>query len=297
MQEILAATGGIIAPVFLCAALGFFWARRKLPFDMKTVTALSTDVGTPCLVVVTLSGLSIPAGAFADMAAASFASFAVTGGGGLILLSLLGRDIKAYLPILMFSNFGNMGLPLCLFAFGEQGLGYAVVFSSVGVVMMFTVGNGLASGRFSPGRLFRTPALYAVLLGSLLQFGGISLPGPLFNTLKLLGDMTIPLMLFALGVSLADLRPSRLAWPAILSLLRLAGGLGTGLLLAELFAMEGMMRGVLIIQTSLPVAVFIYLFAARYQREPEDVAGAVMLSTLLSFLTLPGLLYVAGATG
>ena len=61
----------------------------------------------------------------------------------------------------------------------------------------------------------------------------------------------------------------------------------------ELLGLTGTLRGVLLIQSSMPVAVFSYLFAARYQRHPEDAAGAILVSTLVSFATLPGLLIFA----
>ncbi len=295
MFDVILDLAAVVLPVFFCAAFGYIWALKKLPFDMPTVTALSSDVGTPCLIIATLSSLTLNPESIGTMAAASALAFACVGVGGWLILSLTKQDIRAYLPSIMFGNFGNMGLPLCLFAFGEIGLGYAVVFFSVGVLLMFPIGMGLASGSISLGKLLKTPALYAVFIGLALMLTGTTLPKPIYNTVSLLGDMTIPLMLFALGISLAGLRVTSLRRVTLLALLRIGGGLLVGLAIAELFALEGVMRGVLIIETSLPVAVFMYLFAARYNHRPEEVASLVLISTLISFLTLPLLILIASA--
>jgi hypothetical protein len=98
-------------------------------------------------------------------------------------------------------------------------------------------------------------------------------------------------MLIALGVSLAQIN-RRYGLKAVrLGVLRLLLGFSVGWLVAELLGLTGVVRGVLITQSSMPVAVFNYLLAIRYNKSPEEVAGAVMISTLLSFATLPALLW------
>lgn len=80
--------------------------------------------------------------------------------------------------------------------------------------------------------------------------------------------------------------------PTALALARLGLGLAVGLGIVWSFGLEGTERGVVLIESAMPCA-FNYLLAARYDRHPEEIAGAIVISTLLSFATLPLLLLVA----
>ena len=281
----------IIVPVFACACIGYIWARREKPYDTDLVTTLITTIGAPCLILSTLTEADIEVGAFGAMAAAAVVSFLITAGIAIFVLKMAGLSVRAFMPPLIFPNCGNMGLPLCLFAYGEQGLALGIVIFAVSAVSMFTIGSAVASGSISLNKLARIPVLYAVAAALIFMVGDIQPPEWFANTTRILGGMTVPMMLITLGVSLARLRISSFWRSLALSLFRLAMGFAVGVALAEVFGFEGPARGVLILQTSMPVAVFTFLFAQRYKREPEEVAGMVMLSTAASFLTLPALLW------
>ena len=117
------------------------------------------------------------------------------------------------------------------------------------------------------------PIIYAVLLALVIMALELKVPDAAVNTAQILGGMTIPMMLITLGISLAKLRISSLGRSIGLSVLRLALGVSIGWLMAEALGFEGIERGVLIVQSAMPVAVFNYLFAQRYKTEPEEVAG------------------------
>jgi predicted permease len=135
------------------------------------------------------------------------------------------------------------------------------------------------------------PVIYAVGASFIFIVTGMPVPTFIANTLEILGGLTIPLMLLALGVSLGSLRVRSLPRNLFLSLVRMIGGFALSFLVAWLLDLPPMARGVLLIQASMPVAVFNYLFAQYYNRRPEDVAAMVIISTLLSFVTLPFLIY------
>ncbi|MGH6944929.1 MAG: AEC family transporter [Geminicoccaceae bacterium] len=280
----------IIAPVAVCAGIGYLWARLRRPFETEFVTALVVTVGTPCLITSTLLRLPVDLTALGDMALAAIAVFAIVGAVAAVGLRAVGLPMHSYLPALLFPNAGNMGLPLCLFAFGEPGLALGIVFFTVSSVLQFTAGAALAAGTVSPARLARIPLLYAVAIALILMVTGTTLPDWITNTIELLGGLTIPLMLIALGVSLARLRIASLKLSLGIALVRLLLGFVVGLGVASLLGMAGMAAGVLVLQSSMPVAVFNYLFAQIYRRRPEEIAGAVVLSTFLSFASLPLLL-------
>jgi predicted permease len=287
MYEILL---NIIAPVVITAGIGFYWAKSGRTFSTETVTGLVTNIGAPLLIFSILDNLEMRLADFFEFAmisAIAAVAFCVIGMAFLFILKL---NIRNYLPGLMFPNAGNMGIPLCMFAFGEPGLALAIATFTVFSMLQFTVGIWISSGTNSIVQLAKTPLIYAVAIALLTKSFNIEIPVWINNTTSLLGSLTIPLMLLALGVSLASLSVSHIKLATGLSLLRLGIGFSVGYGLSVLFSLEGVERGVMILECSMPVAVFNYLFSLRYKRAHTHVAGMVLISTLLSFLTLPALL-------
>ncbi len=280
----------IVAPVFICAALGYLWARRGLPFDNAVITTLVYNVGGPCLILATFAKVELSAGALAEIAGASLAAYLGFAAVGFAALRAARLRMTSYLPAVIFPLTGSMGLPVCLFAFGEEGLAFALVFFAFGAIGTFTVGATIAAGSVSFGRIARSPVFYAVILAVGLEIAHIELPRWAFNTADLLGGIVIPSQLVALGLALARLRVTSLGRNAALAMLRLGVGALVGWAVAEAFGLGPVASAVVILQSAMPVAVSSYLFAQMYNREPEEVAGMVLVSTLLSFATLPLLL-------
>lgn len=290
-MDLLQQLAAIIIPVLVVPAIGYVWARSGHAFDSRFITRLVTNIGTPALAADALTRIHVETSALLEMArltAFCFASYIIL---GIIVLRLLRLPAHSYLPALVFPNTGNMGLPLSLFAFGNQGLAFAVIFFAISATLQFTLGMSLAAGSFSFGRLFRMPLIYAIAFALVALATGFEMPAFAGNTLQLLGGLTIPLMLLALGVSLAQLRVTRLPRNLLLSLVRLGGGTAIGWLVGLFAGASPLATGVLMIQSAMPVAVFNYLFAQYYNREPADVASMVVITTALSFVTLPLLLY------
>ena len=281
----------IIAPVFICAGIGFTWIKLGQPYDVNFVTLLVTNIGVPCLVFYSLTNTDLHPGAFESMAFMSVAVIATSGILAVLVLNAFGIEKKTFLSSLMFSNCGNMGLPLCLLAFGEPGLVLAIVFFTISAIAQFTIGITITSGTMSVIGLFKIPILYAVILAMVFLSLNLEPLEFIANTTRILGGMCIPLMLITLGVSLVRLRIAALCRSTIFSLLRLVFGFGVGVGLTELLGIEGLEQDVLIVQSAMPVAVFNYLFAQRYKRAPEEVAGMVAISTAISFITLPALMW------
>ncbi|MDA8232575.1 MAG: AEC family transporter [Magnetospirillum sp.] len=286
-MDLIASLASVIAPVVLISLFGYAWARRGYAFDHAFVTRLITVIGAPCLVFSTLTRMRFPAADLAAMGGATLASLILFAAVGIAALRLARLPIRVYLPSLMFPNNGNMGLPVCLFAFGEKGLGFAMIYFAIASVGQFTLGPAIAMGRFRPSLLLKVPFLYAVLLALAVRRSGWAVPAWADNTVTLLAGFTIPLMLLALGAALADMKVSGIRRALPLSAGRIVLGLAGGWAVAGLFGLTGAARGALVIQSGMPVAVFNYLFARLYGNQPEEVASTVLLSTLLSYLTLP----------
>ncbi len=287
---LLAELFAVIAPVMICAAVGFGWARSPLEYPGDFVRRMVMWIGTPCLILATLDQVEIPSALLLQTGAAAVTVVAITMVVFGILLRVLGLDRAAFLPPLLFPNCGNMGLPVALFAFGDTGLALALAFYVAMTLMHFTLGMVISVGWGQISQVLRTPVVWAALIAITLQLTGVSLPRWTTNTFSLLGGITIPLMLITLGVSLASIRIHGMGHALSLSMLRLLGGALAGALVASLFSLEGVAKSVVILQSAMPAAVLNYMLALQHGRAAREVAGIVVISTLLSFITLPLLL-------
>jgi predicted permease len=283
----------ILAPVFIVTLLGYGWARLGVPFQRDFLTAVVMNIGVPCLILNGTTHLAADAGLFLSMIGYALVALGSCALLGTLVLRLLGRPLRSYLPPIAFGNAGNLGLPLCLFAFGNEGLGLAIGFYLVGSVSQFLVGP-LFQGREPVWRtLLTTPVNYAAVLGVGLLATEAKLPLWLSNTVELLAGLAIPLMMLALGHALGSFKVQRLPTAAGIAAGRLGLGLLVGYSITLAFGLTGIERGVVLVQSAMPVAVFNYLLAARYDRHPEDIAGAIVISTVVAFAALPALLLFA----
>ncbi|WGV15382.1 AEC family transporter [Fuscovulum ytuae] len=277
----------IVAPVGLLGLIGFLWVRAGFDYRMEFITRLCMTLSVPALVFTALMKTEIDPSALTTLSLAAALAY-----GGLTIIfwittRLLRLDLRTYLGPLIFGNTGNVGLPLALFAFGAEGLGYAIVVFAVMILWSFTFGLWIVAGGGSPARLLKEPIMGATLLGALFLWQGWQTPRWLTNSLDLIGQIAIPLMLITLGVAVARLNARHLGRAFALSLLRaafcLAAALGAGLALN----LPPVALAVLILQVTTPVAVTSYMMAEKYGADSDAVAGLVIASTLLSVITLP----------
>ena len=154
-------------------------------------------------------------------------------------------------------------------------------------VYSFTFGIWLVAGGGSLLRVIKEPILGATLLGAVFMYQGWQTPIWATNTLELIGQMAIPLMLITLGVALARLTAGRIGRSVFLSLLKAGICAGSAWVAGSYFELQPIPMAVLIVQVSTPVAVTSYLLAEKYGADSEQVAGLVVVSTLLSVITLP----------
>lgn len=280
----------VVAPVFIVAAVGLAWARSGAHFDEVSISRLVLNVGVPCLLFRSLTKLEVPPAELATMAGLTVGVMSLFAIGGLAVLKAMKLPAHTFLGPLLFSNSGNIGVPICLFAFGEPGLALGMTYFAVSATFHVTLGGPLFSGTFSLRPFLRSPLTWAVVITVYVVASGATVPTWIARTTGLLGDIAIPLMLLTLGVSLSKMHASALGRSVILSFVRLGLGVSAGLLLTALLGVEGLTRKVLILQASMPVGVLNYLFAHRYGRSPEQVASLVLVSTLLSIISIPVLL-------
>jgi len=203
------------------------------------------------------------------------------------LARILGVAPKTLVPPMMFNNCGNLGLPLTVLAFGDAALGPAVVLFMISNLAHFSFGAWLLDHHTRLCNLWRIPVVLASLIGLVVSLMHIPIWPPLKMAIRMLGDVSIPLLLFSLGVRLAG---SRLAavrvglWGAVARpLVGLLLAYGTALVLG----LEGQQKALLVIFGALPPAVLNYVFAERYRQEPDQVASIVMIGNLAALVFLP----------
>ncbi|MCE0733543.1 AEC family transporter [Halomonas sp. G15] len=286
----LAELFAVMAPVLTGAGLGYLWIRLGQPYPVEFVTRLVFNIGTPALIIASLANAEIDAGNVGRTMLAAALVITAMAAATPLMARLLGKEWRVVLAPMMYPNTGNMGLPVVLYAFGSAGFAYGITVMVTVSLFQFTVGSVMAS-RDNPLRtLVRTPTVYAIVISLALLLTDTTLPRWLANSVDLISGFTVPLMLITLGVSLASIQVRSLKSGVGFSLLRIpvAAALAWGI--GSLLGLPAMAQGILVLQMSMPVAVFNYLFAQKARREPEYVASLVFCSTLLSLLYLPLLL-------
>ena len=276
----------IVAPVFLLALIGVVWVRLGYEYRVQFVTRLAMTIGVPALIFTSLMNTEIERGAlFATIWATCVVYFLITIV-FFIVVKLWRLDVQTFLAPLIFGNTGNLGLPLALFAFGEVGLSYAVIVFAVMGIYSFTFGIWLVSGGGSPLKVIKEPLVGATLLGGLFMLQGWQTPLWMTNTLELIGQMAIPLMLITLGVALARLTAENVIRGVLLSFVKVIIFTTMAFSIGQFFELAPIALAVLVLQVSTPVAVTSYLLAEKYGVEAGEVASLVVVSTLLSVVTI-----------
>lgn len=290
----------VILPILLVAAAGAALQRwRNLP--AAPFSQLMLYLLSPALVLDSLIGADLPLEASARIVGAIFLLSLVLIAASAVLSHLLGhkRPMQSgFILSTTFPNAGNMGLPVSLLAFGEQGLAVAVVIYSSHAVLGWSLGVFVAARSHSGGlgplkHTLRLPVLWAIALALLLRATGTELPSFLGESVHMLGQASIPVMLLILGFQL-ERGVALDRWPSLLAALvvRLIASALVAYLVGGWLGLEGITQQVFVVMAAMPTAVFTIILATEFQAEPRFVSSMVIASTLISLLTLTLLLAV-----
>ncbi|UTW02530.1 AEC family transporter [Amphritea atlantica] len=275
-----------VFPLFVIVLCGYLYGRYKKP-DMTLANQLNMHIFVPALIFFVLSDKSFDLVKYQGLAAG--AAIVILGSGLLIwpLCKLLNVQPKTFLPPMMFSNSGNLGLPLIILAFGEQALPAAIMLFIVEMTLHFTVGIYMMDHRTNPWRLLRVPIIIATIAGLGWSSLDLTVPASAATALDMLGQISIPLLLFTLGVRLITVDFS--AWKigitgAIVSPLI---GVLIAFAIQQLLHLEAEQFAYLIIFGALPPAVLNYIVAEQYNQEPKQVASIVLLGNMGALIFIP----------
>lgn len=276
----------ILFPIFAIVAAGFFYGRRHRP-EMAVANRLNMDVFVPALVFAAMAGKAFELTAFGPLA---LGALLLLLGCGLVawpVARLLGVPAETFVPPMLFNNSGNIGLPLAVLAWGEVALPAAVILFMVENTLHFSLGARLLDPRARFLSLWRVPVVAAAMAGLVVAVGKIPLWSPGLMAVKMLGDVSVPLLLFSLGVRMTDvsLGDWKISLVGALGRPLLGMAIAWGLVLA--LGLQGQQAAMLIVFGALPPAVLNFLFAERYQQEPQRVASIVLVGNLAALLFLP----------
>ena len=284
----------VIFPVFFVIGVGYYLGKKNPKFDTNFITTFAGNIGTPAMIFYTVTTTGISLSIFTNYfvyALIMIGGFAVI---GLIFLFLLKKDLSMELPPLILPNTGNMGIPICLFAYGTQGLGVASAIASVIILFHFTLGIFLAKKKFSLDIVIKSPPVYAIIISVIFLYFQIEPPLFLENTTFLLTYATIFLVLMSLGIALTRFKFS-LRNSILLSLCRVILGPLIAFIIIYNFDLSGIAAGVLLIQSAMPSAILNYLVGSMYspKKVVDSIASTIVVSTVMSFFTIPVVVFFA----
>ncbi|MDC1093183.1 AEC family transporter [Pelagibacteraceae bacterium] len=283
----------VIVPVFFVIGIGYYLGKKNPEINTDFITTFAGNVGTPAMIFYTITTTGVTLSVFTEY----FIYALVIIGGftlvGVLFLLLLKKDFISELPPLILPNTGNMGIPICLFAYGTAGLGVASAIASVVVLLHFTLGVLLAKKSFSLEILIKNMPIYGIIVSVIFLYFEWDVPGYLENTTFLLTYATIFLVLMSLGIALSRLKVVSWTHASILGAVRVIIGPLIGFGFIKFLNLDGFAAGVLLIQSCMPSAVLTYLVGSMYSEKKvvDSVASVIVTSTIMSFLTIPIVVY------
>ena len=285
----------VLFPVFFIVSIGYYLGKKNPKLDTSFIANFAANIGSPAMIFYAVTTTGITFDIFTEYFWYSFLAifgFAIT---GIIFLKFLNKDVITELPPFILPNTGNMGLPICLFAYGSQGLGIAATISSLVILFHFTLGVFLASKKFDLTLLFKSPPFYAIIISVLFLYFDIETPVFLLNTTMMLTYAAIFLILMSLGIALTRFKVFSFKSALISSIARVLLGPVIGFIIIKFFNLSGFAAGVLLIQCSMPSAVLTYLVGSLYSSKKvvDSIASMIVVSTLMSFITVPITLFFA----
>jgi predicted permease len=283
----------VLFPVFFVIGIGYYLGKKNPNINTDFITTFAGNVGTPAMIFYTITTTGVTLSVFTEYfiyALIIIGGFSLV---GILFLLLLKKDFISELPPLILPNTGNMGIPICLFAYGTAGLGVASAIASVVILLHFTLGVLLAKKSFSLEILIKNMPIYGIIVSVIFLYFEWDVPGYLENTTFLLTYATIFLVLMSLGIALSRLKVVSWTHASILGAVRVIIGPIIGFGLIKFLNLNGFAAGVLLIQSCMPSAVLTYLVGSMYSEKKvvDSVASVIVTSTIMSFVTIPIVVY------
>jgi predicted permease len=288
----------IVFPVFVLIGLGYL-LRRTLNIDIRSVSRTVLYVLNPCLVFNSIVRSELSGADFTRIVLFVLLNMALVWTLSWVVVRMMRFDQmteNAFYLGTLFTNSGNYGLSLTLFAFGQPGLDRAVIYFVTSAILVNTLAvylasRGRAGARESLRNVLRVPLPYVLIAALLVRATGLVVPEPLAKPIATAGNAAVPVLLLVLGMELSQTRLDRQLWAVgAATVVRLVGAPLLALLQAPLIGVTDLTRQVCIVEASTPTAVFTIVMAHEFGTGPRFVTSVVFVSTLLSMVSLTVLL-------
>ena len=285
-EQIIERILGSIIPVVVIVLIGYAYGRWRQP-KMETVNQLNMELFVPLLIFSVLASKSVD---ILDYLPLAIGATVIVLGSGILtwpLCKLTGINSKTFVPPMMFTNTGNLALPLVLLAFGEAALPAAIVVFIVEMVLHFTLGFYILDRHAKVLNRISIPTIIAPFAGLLVGLTQTQLPEIALIPLDMLGEIVIPLMLFALGIRMQDVTTNDLGIGVAAAIWCPLTGIVIAYALQPFLGLDPMQWSVFLVFAALPPAVLNYMVAERYNQEPTRVASIVLIGNLGAIAWMP----------
>lgn len=293
----------VMLPVLLIYLSGF-GLQKALKLDIKPISTLAMYLLLPFLVFKTFYERRVDLN-FTYILLVTLVIMLALIGLGLIIGKILHYDQKklnAFLLTIIFSNSGNFGVPIALFAFGAGSMKYAMPIMIIHTIYMGIVGIYIAasgSGKdktvsYALGSVLRQPMNYVIIPGILLNQFGITLPDNIMKWIDMISKTAIPIIMLALGMQLANVVATKINWTSVgfASFVKLIVAPLIAYLICLAFPISPFLRNIIVIMTAMPSAANTTIYAIQYNANPDYVSACTFVSTILSFISLTILLNI-----
>ena len=281
-----------VLPVGLIILIGFV-VGRTLPLQRSTLSQLALYVLSPALVIDSLYRTKLSLNSSLGL----LVGFAITSALIYIAIWGVGKSFKfpvtltrSITAVVMFSNNGNMGLPVATFALGAAGLDRAIVYMIGSSFVMFCFGPAMIRGKGIVQGLkltLKLPLIWSILFGLCLRWSSVKIPWQLDRGIQQLGAAAIPIALILLGMQLSESRFKPKIGEIVTAIARLLIAPTVAYFIGRLLQLELLSLQVLVLQSAMPTAVNSFVIVSEFGGDKDLVARAIVTSTIMSFVTLP----------
>jgi len=291
-----------ILPIFIIFGIAHFYYKAFKP-DIRQLVNISLYVFAPSVVFHSLVKEKI---GFMElgkylllMVLVTFALMVVgriVGG----ILKLSKSNMTLFILSVSMINIGNFGVPLILFTYGDAGLYSSIItfisFNIPLVTIAIYMSSDSTSIKGSLKDVIRIPIFHASIVALLLNTFHIPVPQTILKLTGFLGGATFPFLIFVLGLQLSTIKLNRglikTALTSVFIRLAVAPFIAAGFL--SLLAFKGIAFSVAMVQISCPSALLPLMYAIKFGKNADMLAAAILLSTAISAITLPIVIYFAG---
>ncbi|RST72808.1 AEC family transporter [Siminovitchia acidinfaciens] len=295
----------IVLPVFLIFFAGWL-GQKLLGFDIKSISKMALYIMSPFLAFRTFYTNEVTMDYVYIFLFSCLLSLILIGVTWITGVAMRADRPKLSAMILggAFMNSGNYGAPVVLFALGAVAFDYAVIMmvfqsflmNSIGILVASIGGKENASIRNAVMQVVKMPVIYGAVFGLVLQLLPIHLHETIMNAVELIADASIPTVMLVLGMQLAAMQRRRVAYRFVSATVGIRMILSpiVALLLLYFLPISDSIKAVLFIQASMPAAANTTLLAIQFDTEPDLVSFTTFITTIVSLLTIPYVLFLIG---